>query len=118
MVSASAPVWAVPGETLRTGIAVGWFSSGTGQDVFQVSKGATCFTLLVWSRPLRESRTGTTPLPSSQPRTPIPEQHPRRDALETTVQVDPGLRIRAARMGERTAGDTGLCSLGNWCGWN
>ena len=45
-------------------------------------------------------------------------EHPRREVLEAAVQVDPGLRNRARRMGRGTIGDEDLRSRGLWYRWN
>lgn len=81
---------------------------------FNVGKGAMCIMLVVRSMPSREARHRPTPLPRSQLR----DQHPRRNALEATVQADPGLRIRAARVGGGTTRDADLRSWGLWYGWD
>ena len=45
-------------------------------------------------------------------------QHPRRDALESAVQADPGLRHWGGWIGQRTVGDEDLRSRGLRYGWD
>ena len=55
---------------------------------------------------------GAAPAPLHCPALNCGAHHPRRDALEATVQADPGLRNRASRMGGGTKGDEDLHSRG------
>ena len=58
------------------------------------------------------------PAPLRRPAVNCGAQHPRRHALEAAVQVDPGPRDRAERMGEENEGDDGIRSRGLRYGWD